>query len=352
MIGYYVHRHGSGHRQRALAIARRLDGEITLLGSLGPAAGLPAPYVELARDDIPEPDPAADVTAEGALHWAPLSHPGLRERHGGLARWLASPATTLLVSDVSVEVLLLARLLSVPPVAMAQRGIRADRAHATGYDAAVAILAPWARQTQHEWPERWLAKTRWIGMVSRFDGRSRESTRCGRPGTCVVLVLGRGGHGLGPADLVEAAAVDGTHWHVLGAIAPVAGLPPDAEARLVLHGEVPDPWAMLCGADVVVAAAGASAVADVAAARVPLVAVPQSRPFGEQEEHVRVLARHGMCVAVQPWPTRSSWPALLERAVEIGGDVWAEHSDGAGAWRAASAIRELAAHRWGGSTHG
>lgn len=352
MIGYYVHHHGSGHRQQALAIARHLGDEITLLGSFGPATDIPAPYVELTRDDVPQPDPADDVRAGGALHWAPLGHAGLRERHGVLARWLSTPSVDLLLSDVSVEVLLLARLLSVPPVAMAQRGIRGDRAHATGYDAAVAILAPWARQTQHEWPARWLAKTTWVGMVSRFDGRPREPARCGRPGTCVVLLLGRGGHDLGPADLAEAAAVGGTHWHVLGNAAPVGDSSLDAAAGLVLHGYVPDPWALLCGADVVVAAAGGSALADVAAAGAPLVAVPQSRPFDEQDDHVRVLSRHGLCVAAAPWPTRSTWPALLDRAREIGGDVWAEHSDGGGARRAASALRELAAHRWSGSTRG
>lgn len=352
MIGYYVHHHGSGHRHRALAVAERLDGEITLLGSLGPAATVPALYLELARDDIPAPDLADDVTAGGSLHWAPVGHAGLRARNGVLTRWLTSASARLLVSDVSVEVLLLARLLSVPPVAVAQRGTRADRAHASGYDAAVAILAPWTRQTQHEWPARWLAKTTWTGMISRFDGRPREPARCGRPGTCVVLLLGRGGHLLGPADLLETAAVGGTHWHVLGTVAPITDCPPDAAQRLVLHGDVPDPWPLLCGADVAVAAAGGSAVADVAAARVPLVAVPQPRPFGEQDEQVRVLAEHGLCVAVQPWPTRTAWPGLLERAMRIGVDRWAEHSDGAGASRAAGVLRELAAHQWAGQTHG
>ena len=349
MIGYYVHHHGSGHRQRALAIAAHLGADITLLGSLGPASGVPGAYVELPRDDTPRPDPRSDVTAGGSLHWAPLQHEGLRARHAMLARWLSTTPARLLVSDVSVEAVLLARLLSVPPVVVAQRGIRDDRAHAAGYDAAVRIVAPWTRTTQHPWPSQWLAKTTWVGLVSRFDGRSRVPARCDLAGTCVVLLLGQGGHGLSPAHLAEVAAVDGVHWHVLGDPPALPDLAPGDAERLVLHGHVDDPWGQLCRADVVVSAAGGSAIADVAAARAPLIAVPQARPFDEQNHQVRVLARQGLCVGVDPWPTRAAWPALLEQARAWGGAGWAELSDGGGARRAAAVLAELANRRWSGA---
>ena len=341
MIGYYVHHQGSGHRQRALSIARHLGDDVKLLGSLGAAVDAPVRYLELGRDDVPAA--AGDVTADGSLHWAPLGHPGLRLRHGELAAWLTAAPARLLVSDVSVEVLLLARLLSVPPVAVALRGDRTDRPHAAGYDAAIAILAPWTRQDQPGWPARWLAKTTWLGMLSRFDGRAHEPSACDLPGTCVVMVLGRGGHDLERGDLVEAAAVHGVHWHVLGETGPVPDPWPSAGGRLLLHGDVPDPWPLLCAADVVVATAGDNAVAEVAAARAPLVAVPQARPFDEQVEHVRDLVRHGLCVAARPWPTRAQWPALFAAAQEIGGDGWTDQCDGRGAERAAAALRELAA---------
>ena len=221
MIGYYVHHHGAGHRQRALAIAGHLGDRVTLLGSLGADVTAPcvtAPYVELPPDDRPAPDPGADVTADGSLHYVPLQHAGLRARTAALAGWLAAAEASLLVSDVSVEALILARLLSVPPVAVLQRGLRDDRAHAAGYDAAVHLVAPWTRETQHAWPARWLAKTTWVGLVSRFDGRSREPVPCEQSGTCVVVLLGRGGHGLARRDLAEMAAVGETHWHVLGEV--------------------------------------------------------------------------------------------------------------------------------------
>lgn len=338
MIGYYVHHHGSGHRHRAISVARHLEDRVTLLGSLGPPAQVPARYVELPRDDDPEPSAEADATAGGALHWAPLSHAGQQARAGLLSRWLADSRARVLVSDVSVEAVLLARLLAVPPVAVALRGDRLDRAHAAGYDCAVRILAPWNRATQHQWPQRWLAKTTWTGMISRFDGRPPDRRPCGRPGLCVALLLGSGGHGMLPEDLDEAGAVPGVHWHVLGDVGHRA-----STGTVLVAGTVSDPWRHLCSADVVVAAAGDAAIADVAAARAPLIAVPQERPFREQVEHVRILADQGVCVAASPWPSRRQWEELLASALETGGDRWAELSDGHGAQRAALLLDELAA---------
>jgi hypothetical protein len=338
MIGYYVHHHGAGHHHRALAVARHLGDDVTLLGSLHPGGSDHVPFVRLPHDDEPEPGDDADVTAGGTLHWAPLRHSGQQARAAALSSWLAGSNVSVFVSDVSVEAVLLARLLSVPPVAVALRGDRLDRAHATGYDCAVRILAPWTRATQHRWPERWLTKTTWTGMISRFDARPRHQAPCGHVGLCVVLLLGSGGHGMTGADLDEAGAVPDVHWHVLGH----AGEGSSSNPTVLFAGHVPDPWPHLCAADVVVAAAGDAAVADVAAARAPLVAVPQDRPFREQVEHVRLLADHGLCVAAAPWPRREEWPRLLRSALEIGGDRWAEVSDGLGAQRAAAVLRDLA----------
>ena len=338
MIGYYVHHHGSGHRHRALAIASHLGDAVTLLGSLGPASELPTRYVELPRDDDPEPGDDADVTAGGALHWAPLRHSGQQARAEALASWLVHDRASALVCDVSVEAALLARLMSVPPVVVALRGDRLDRAHAAGYDCAVRILAPWSRASQHDWPQRWLAKTSWTGMISRFDGRARDRQPCGYPGLCVVLLLGTGGHSMASRHLDEAGAVPDVHWHVLGDLAH-----PVSSGTVHVAGAVSDPWQQLCSADVVVATAGDAAIADVAAARAPLVAIPQDRPFREQVHHARLLADKGLCVVAAPWPGREEWPQLLASALRTGGERWADESDGHGARRAATLLRQLGA---------
>jgi len=352
MIGYYAHHVGSGHLHRAAAVAAHLGPRMTVLSSAESPVAID--QVRLSRDD--EPPIHGDVTAAQSLHWVPLRNNGLRERTSQIVRWAEQQNCSVLVSDVSVEVLLLARLLSIPPVAVALRGKRMDRAHALGYDVAATIIAPWPRVTHGRWPQRWLDKTVWVGPVSRFDGRARARGRCGLAGRCVVLMLGRGGDSMTEAVLREAAAVPDTHWHLLGTCAdrePVRsagriGAAPESAGIVERLGWLADPWPMLCRADVVVAAPGDAAIADVAAAGRPLIAVPQHRPFGEQEAQASALVRHRLCLSVPTWPDRQSWPRLLDRAQSLGGSGWSAYYDGRGSARMAAAMLEVAEAGRGG----
>lgn len=81
-----------------------------------------------------------------------------------------------------------------------------------------------------------------------------------------------------------------------------------------------------------------NAIAEVAAARKPAVVVPQARPHGEQEATGRALDRAGLAVVTAGWPQASSWPALLRRALEMGGERWTAWSPGTGASDAATII--------------
>ncbi|MFC8762138.1 MULTISPECIES: glycosyltransferase [Streptomyces] len=54
----------------------------------------------------------------------------------------------------------------------------------------------------------------------------------------------------------------------------------------------------------VVTHAGQNAVAECAAARVPAVVVPQSRPHGEQHATAHALAEGGLATVRDHWPER------------------------------------------------
>ncbi|WP_098010956.1 glycosyltransferase [Streptomyces sp. sk226] len=335
MIGYYVHHHGSGHLHRARSIAAHSPFPVTGLSSLPAPQGWPGPWVSLPRDDDGDPATFGDVTAGGRLHWAPVLHAGLRGRMARIAEWIAATSPALLVSDVSVEVALLARLLGTPTAVAAMRGERGDAPHRTAYDLAELLLAPWpSTLPEPGWPRHWRAKTVHTGAFSRFDGRSpaplearADRTRTRR----VLLLMGSGGRDVSAAEIAAArAASPGWRWTTLGG--------PDGRWEA-------DPWPALCAADVVVTHAGQNALAECAAARRPAVVVPQERPFGEQAATGRALARDRLAVVAPRWPDATDWAALLERAYARGGDRWSRWAPGDGAARAARALADVVRRR-------
>jgi hypothetical protein len=336
-IGWYIHHHGRGHLHRFLAVAPELTQDVTVLSSLArPEASGVTEWIDLPPDVPVSPGQRATVEARGLLHWAPLGESGYRERMGMIAAWIAATGPAAIVVDVSVEVALLARLMGVPVLWVAQRGIREDRAHRLAYGVAEVIIAPWTADTDPgdgsatdpDLPAA--APVVHVGALSRFDHLCPtplpEERRVG-------VVLGFGGHAVEARDIAAAAAAtpDWT-WEVaahteVGEVPNVISHPPDC-----------DVWALLNRAAVVVSSASGNAVAEVAAARRPLICLPQDRPFAEQHRQAAALSDAGLALVSQAWPPADRWPGLLERARAHGGSGWAALHDGAGARRFAAAV--------------
>ncbi|NMH92286.1 UDP-N-acetylglucosamine--N-acetylmuramyl-(pentapeptide) pyrophosphoryl-undecaprenol N-acetylglucosamine transferase [Pseudonocardia bannensis] len=307
----------------------------------GAPPGWTGRWIRLPGDELAAgADPAPfDVTARGVLHWAPRHHDGMRTRMGLISEFLARGDVRLLVTDVSVEVALLARLLGVPVVVMAQPGDRTDRPHRLAYDLAERLLAPWPARPAPDWPQAWRDKTVHLGAISRFDGRAVPVPGPGGPRR-VLALWGSGGLDV-TADQVHAAAAatPGWCWDVVGPPPPAAR----DTATVRWRGWLADPWPALSEADVVVTHAGQNALAEVAAARRPAVVVPQERPHGEQRATAAALGRAHIATVAARWPDPDRWPGLLERTLRRGGGSWAAWSTGTGGQRAAALLEELAA---------
>lgn len=335
MIGWYVHHHGWGHLTRLQAVRPLLDDEVTVFSSLPRPASLPArtTWVALPSDADPVIDargvsrPAADlgdVTAGGALHWAPVGHPGHRTRLATIAAWVAEHPVRAFVVDVSVEVTALVRLLGVPTVAVAQPGVRTDAPHRLGYDLADRIVAPWAPDTieavglaGHE------DRVRRVGAISRHDGRPRASA----PDDRRVLFLHRTLDAERLQRTIALLTADG--WAV-----DTAGARDD--------DRVDDVWPLLCRATVVVSAAGQNSIADLAAAGARAVVIAQDRPFDEQAETARALDSLGFAQTARADAAPDEVVDLVRRAAGIPPrwDAWGVSGS---ASRAAAAIAEVRA---------
>ncbi|QMU76837.1 UDP-N-acetylglucosamine--N-acetylmuramyl-(pentapeptide) pyrophosphoryl-undecaprenol N-acetylglucosamine transferase [Streptacidiphilus sp. PB12-B1b] len=324
MIGYYVHHQGAGHLHRAAAIARHTRTPVTGLSSLPRPDSWTGPWIDLPLDTGGTP---TDPEAGGRLHWAPVHHAGLRTRMGLVARWIEQHAPTLFVSDVSVEMACMARLMGVPVAVAAMRGERLDPAHRLAYDLADALLAPWpAALPEPHWLPSWRRKTTHTGAFSRFDQRPRSVDARPHDRPRLLVMLGAGGADVTAGQLREAVRAT-PHW---------------SWTVLDRTSWTPDPWPLLCAADVVVTHGGQNAIAECAAARRPAVVIPQDRPYGEQHATARALAAAGLAVVRHPWPEAGHWPALLDTALAMNGEAWSLWSPGDGARRAAHLLDGLA----------
>ena len=310
-----------------MAIAAASTEPMTGLSSLDRPAGWIGDWVKLPRDD--ESQDARDARAQDRLHWVPLHDSGLRHRMATLAAWIERAKPSVMVTDVSVEIALLARLHGVPVVTFVLPGERGDEAHALGYDIASVILAAWPSSISgmvSGLTTSAVAKVRNVGAISRFPVASLSPRRSQR--ARVVVLSGKGGSSISARQLAEASR-QATEWEWIA---------------LGESNWVDDPWPVILSADVIVTHAGESAIAEVSAARKAAIVIPQSRPHSEQLSTARALRSAG------GWPTivrdkfeSHDWNEVLGSAAELDGSLWAGWNDGSGAARAAGCIAEVGA---------
>lgn len=313
-IGYYVHHQGAGHWQRARRIAAALPRPCTLIGTFAEVdtAGAAGPVLDLPDDRMDSAFSGEDgeATRPESLHYAPLGHPGIRARMAAIAAWAAREKPTLLVVDVSVEVALFARLLSVPTIVFRLAGLRNDLPHLEAFRSAERLVAPFPAVLEEPATPDWLrAKTFHAGFLTEHAPGAATS------GEDVVVLLGRGGGGPSGADLVAAArAVPERRWRILG---QVAGDVADGPPNLILDGWVDDVPRHLAAAGLVIGAAGDGTVASVAAAGRPFLCIPEPRAYGEQTTKAEALARLGAAVVHPGWPAPEAWRGLIETTAAL-----------------------------------
>lgn len=314
-VGYYVHHQGAGHWQRGCAVAARLARPCTLLGTIAPAAAghAPVPVLRLCDDRLDGSFAGEDGEPNRplAFGYAPLGHPGVRDRMAAIARWAAEADPALLVVDVSTEVALFARLLSVPTIVVRLAGDRTDPAHLEAFRSAEALIAPFPEALEAPDTPGWVrAKTLYAGLFDPIASKPATRDR----GDDVLVVLGRGGGRRHVGDLAAAAeAVPARAWHVLGEMEgfPPATLPPN----LHVHGWVADPAAHLGSAAILVGAGGDGVVGLAASHAKRFVCLPEARAYDEQVVKARALARCRAAVVREAWPM--DWPAVIDEAAAL-----------------------------------
>ena len=341
-IGYYVHHQGWGHWQRACLVARALSRPVTLIGTFGALREIPTDIETL---DLPDDRMNADFSGQDdagsrpdAFHYAPLNVDGIRQRMHMIAMWCATNDPALFIVDVSVEVALFVRLLSVPTAVMRLAGPRVDCAHLEAFRAADVVLAPFPRVFESRVMPAWVCeKTVYGGFLAHpVDSAERAEAQH----QIVAVVLSRGGNSV-DATLFEAAAAatPAYDWHIFGSVGGTGACPPNVHFRGWCHDIGP----MLDQADLIIGGAGDGLLADVAVRAKRFICIPEDRAFEEQRDKAATLAAGGMALVLNEWPPSEEWPLILQRAAEIDPMKLHAHTDDCAVTRFAAAIETAAA---------
>lgn len=338
-IGYYIHHQGAGHWQRARLLAAALDRPCTLIGTFDATetGGVGQPLLDLPDDRIAGFDGRdGEADRPEALHYAPLGVDGLRERMGRIAAWIAAADPVLMIVDVSVEVALLARLLSVPTLVVRLAGLRTDRPHLEAFRGAEQLLAPFPPALEAGETPGWVrAKTLYAG----FLGRASHAQSSPEDGS-ILVIYGRGGAGGCSMSLSAAArSVPDRAWHVLGPVRETGGERPP---NLHLHGWVSETGPQLARAALVVGAGGDGVVSAVAAHAKRFVCIPEPRPFDEQVATAHGLHALGAAIYRVEWPDAADWPDLVRAGLALDPAIISGLVERDAVARTAAAIASLA----------
>jgi len=299
---------------RARAVAAHLRRPCTVIGTL---AGFD--HDGLTVLDLPDDRPLGngdgfsgrdgEAGRPEAFHYAPLNHPGLRRRMARIAEWAEATDPALLVVDVSVEVALFARLLSVPTVVVRLAGDRTDRPHLEAFRSAAAVLAPFPEALESPQTPDWVrAKTVYAGLLGD-TAPARVDT-----GDDIAVVFGRGGDGGDlPALAAAARAVPNRNWQVYGPVSGQADVPPN----LHRHGWVGEIASRVAPAAILVGGGGDGLVALASALGKPFICLPEPRAYGEQTGKAEALHRLGAAITRDGWPPAEEWPALVSEALGL-----------------------------------
>lgn len=329
VLGFYAHHQGAGHLIRTLTVAAHIDEPVVVFSSRSAPIALPpnVEFVELPGDLDPGVD---DPQRGGSWHWAPAGTRGQRQRSRILVERLTRADIDLLVVDVSVEVLCLARLCGVPTVAVRDQGDRTDGPHRLKYASASAVMAPFPEVLDDERTDQALrSRTTYVGLFSRYFGRDPDGRRARArlgleaEGNLAIVVIGQGGTDHTWDGLCE-LGIELSAWRLV--VVGADDVPVPSSPRLTSIGLVDDPFDWMAAGDVIIGHCGANFVAEAAAADRPLICMPQARPHDEQWGRARRLDALGAAVVLDRWPTAGD----VEAAVAVGSERlhrWSLESD-------------------------
>ena len=359
-IVFFAHHQGRGHANRIMAIAKHIAPQ----HPLHVLSAKPDQFDNMPRDatitELPKmvgapsrSEALHDQPTPSVLHCVPLGVDEMRQHMGIIAETLQNVDPALFVVDVSAEITLLARIMSVPAVTIRMHGVRSDPAHLAGYEAAVGMLAPFdERIEQEDYPDWAKSRTFYSGglcttkdpVISQSEARAKLGLPTDK--SITLVIAGGGGSGTPYAPLTVAARAEpDALWLVAG---PVHREGHETDfGNLRELGWIDNLTEYLCAADRVVASAGDNTVHEIARGAKPFLCIPEWRYFDEQQAKAAELAKLHAAVHLSTWPASiPEWQQVLRATDALDVSILASLHDPEAASNAARWLESEASRLW------
>ena len=347
-LGYYIHLHGKGHAQRARAIAENFSIPVTFIGTgvsrIDWTGVKNYQLLDLPPDKIEYVPklPINENCQTYSFHYAPYYSDAYCQRGVAISNWVGTTKPTAAIVDVSAELTQYLRFLGVPVMGMRQHGDRWDFPHLCGYDAAYKLLAPYPEILEVSGVPIWIRdKTIYASGFSRYSHRqetkssAREQLKLDPKQKVVLTINGKGGSKHSLTKIIAAAlATPEWRWLVVGETELGDCIPDNVDLR----GWCEDTYVYLKAADVAIASGGHNTIMEVGTAQVPLLCIPEPRPFDEQLSKAKQLEKLGLCVRAESFPSSNSVNFLLDELIRLDVSKWNQIMAVDGAVRIAEAI--------------
>jgi hypothetical protein len=312
MILYYANAQGSGHMNYARQFASSVPNE-TIVASSKRYSNPEINYVQLPDDAVVNSNPKTTRCEESQfLHYTPTGIRNITERCKILIDQILEHRVRLVMVDVSVEVATLCRLASVPYAYRRMPGNRWDSAHMEAYRCALFLYAYYPQEFESpETPDWVVDKTLYAGFITDKTYNCKKSNNSSYDE--LIVIQGSGGQSIYPEDLMHLhqqlpdkriVTLGKPHFEKLGSWHEPKGFVKDISPHI-------------SNRSLVIASCGSNMVSELMSMCKRFIAIPEERPFQEQEAICNRLEELELAVRYQPGKIKENINKLLNLDAEL-----------------------------------
>lgn len=292
MVAYYAHSHGFGHSNMADIFINKNKMNGVIITSSNYKFSNPFKVVKIPDEDTkPDEYESAYNNLPDYAHYLPKSNFKILDRAYKIIKTLRDYKIQFGFIDLSVETAALFRLASIPYAYNRLPGKRIDTAHTTAFRAAEFLYAAYPKFLETKESPKWMIKkTKYLGFISKYPFQKNRHLHQQKNETLKVLIVaGMGGSRINDTIINSFAERTNTKVTVIGGVNASQNL---TTVKYVSYATNLD--AILLQNDIVVASCGLNLTAEILAIKNKFIAIPESRPYKEQETYCKALVKNNL----------------------------------------------------------